>query len=85
MEEKYYYIMRFLNSSELFLKTSLNTDKLISKFDAGSFSSGFIKLRQINTERNREPVCYTKSSVMSIEKVNEGMIGNSNKIWEIVE
>lgn len=82
-----FYRIHFLNGAELFLQTNLfsETKKLISTLESGTFSSSFIKLQQVNIERERNPVFYSKNSIMSIEKINRGMIGHNTKLWEIAE
>lgn len=85
MEENSYFSLKLLNGSEIFLKAAAGTEtpSIIKKFEEGTFASGFIKLKQVNTERERQPVFFSKQSILSIEQINAGMIGHTNKIWEI--
>lgn len=82
-----FYSLKFTNNEEKFVRTELftKTDALISSLQEGMLASSFIKFKQINTERERNPVYYSKSTLMSIEKVSPGIIGTNTKLWEIIK
>lgn len=81
-----YYLIRFTNNEEKFIQTDLfdKTENLIGNLEEKLLGSDFFKLKQINTERERNPVYHSKSTIYTIEKVNSGIIGYNNKLWEIL-
>lgn len=82
-----YYSVKLTNNMELFIRAGqfVKTIDFLKALDSGTFSSNFIKLKQVNTERERQPVFYSKNAIMTVEKVSHTMIGNNTKLWEIVE
>lgn len=82
-----YYLITFMNNREIFLKTDLflKTQDMLKDLDDSVFGSNFIPMKQINTERERNPVNFSRLAIFSVEKVNASMIGNSTKLWEIVK
>lgn len=82
-----YYRVDLLGGRELFIQNDLleTTEKFIEQLDKKFLGSGFVALRQANTSRERNPVHFSKSAILSIEKVNQAMVGVNNKKWELVK
>ena len=75
------------DGTELFIvDQAKDTPAILSLMSEGITKSDFIELHRIdNKEANKEtqPTFYRKLSVLSIKKVNEGILGNVNKVWRL--
>lgn len=84
--EHNFYRIVFTNNEEKFIITDLydKTEKLIKVLDDQLMGSKFFKLRQTNTQRERNPIYHSKDTIFTIEKVHDGMISTNHKLWEVL-
>jgi len=81
-----FYNVKFSNNEEKFILTPLDkkTKEFLSELQQGMMDTSFLQLKQINTERERNPVFHSKSSIISVEKISPSIIGNNNKLWKVL-
>ena len=84
--ESNFFRFTFVGGTEFFIKSDKfqKTSGILDKLSDGVMKNDFFALKQTNTQRERNPVHFRRTALLSVEKVDGKMIGNINKLWEML-
>ena len=82
VKEEIYFLLTLIDSKEVYIRSTKfkKASEIVALCEKKN-----LELKQVNTERERNPVAYQTGFIMSAEEIPKAAISNFNKLWEILK